>query len=143
MKELASPALAIVGVLFGALLQHLLSRRTESQKSYDKLRAESYVDLLRGIAGVAMAQRFQDRAAEMSASSLMLDAKIRIAVYGDGSVVRDVGNFFGKHGDLSPIEGRRAPVSLICKMRYSISKELADSYRTAVGEILFGPLPEE
>jgi hypothetical protein len=137
MKELLSPLLAILGVLLGASAQFFFSRLTETRKSYDKLRMDSYVDFIKGCAGVAMAQRFEDRSEEAKASALMLDAKVRIAIYGDPSISRDVGAFFADYGDFSKLEDRRAFVHLICRMRRSVTGTISEADYAAVSQILF------
>jgi hypothetical protein len=143
MKELLTPLLAIFGVLVGAWAQYLFSRRAESRKSYDKLRADSYVDFIRGCAGVAMAQRFEDQTEHLKASSVMLDAKVRIAIYGDASISRGVGQFFGKYGDFSRKEDKRAFIELICQMRQSVTGTISGTDAAAISQILFSEIVED
>jgi hypothetical protein len=143
MKELLSPLLAIVGVIVGASVQFLFSRITESRKSYDKLRTDSYVDFIKGCAGVAMAQRFEDQDEHAKASTLMLDAKVRIAIYGDSDISKSVGAFFGKYGDFTKQEDRRAFVDLMCQMRRSVTGSISDADRVAIGLILFSDVVGE
>jgi hypothetical protein len=137
MKEFLSPLIAIFGVLLGASVQYLFSRLTEARKSSDKLRTDSYVDFIKGCAGVAMAQRFEDRSEEAKALALMLDAKVRIAIYGDPAISREVGAFFAKYGDFSKEEDKRAFVHLICQMRRSVTGTISEADYAAISQILF------
>jgi len=137
MRELLSPLVAILGVILGASAQYVFSRLSENRRSYDKLRTDSYVDFIKGCAGIAMAQRFQNQTEEMNAAALMLDAKVRIAIYGDASISRDVGKFFGRYGDFSRKEDNRAFVDLMCQMRHRVTGSISETDWAAISQILF------
>lgn len=107
MRELLSPLVAILGVILGASAQYVFSRLSENRRSYDKLRTDSYVDFIKGCAGIAMAQRFQNHTEEMNASALMLDAKANCHLRGCqhfarcGQVFREVWRFLKERGQPS------------------------------------------
>lgn len=137
MKELFSPLVTIIAVLVGGLVQYLFFRLSEKWKSYDKLRTDSYVDFVKGCTGVAIAQRFQNKTEELKATSLMADAKTRIAIYGDPTIVRLVGEFFAKYGDFSKREDMQAFVDLIYQIRRQVTGKTSDSDWLAISQILF------
>ena len=143
MKDLWSPILAIIGVVVGASAQFLFARLSENRKSFDKLRTDSYVDFIKAVTGVATAQRFKDKAEELRADSLMQDAKVRIAIYGDPIIAREVGAFFERYGDLSKEEDRRAFVRLMCNIRRSVTGDATASDRVAISQILFSEVVPE
>lgn len=143
VKELLSPLLAIAGLIVGASAQYLFSRLTENRKAADKLRTDAYVDFVKGCAGVAMAQRFKDEAEHLKASALMLDAKVRMAIYGDSSVAQGVGQFFESYGDFSRRADKRAFVDVISQMRQRVAGSSNEADRAAISQILFSEVVDD
>jgi hypothetical protein len=62
----------------------------------------------------------------------------RIAIYGDASISRDVGKFFGRYGDFSRKEDNRAFVDLMCQMRHPVTGSINETDWAAISQILFG-----
>ena len=137
MKELLPAITALVGITIGAILQFVLSRAAEKRKSFDKLQTDAYVDFIKGFAGVAMAQRFADKAGEFAASSLMADAKVRIGIYGDSMIANKVGAFFEKYGDLSKKEDSVAFVDLMNDVRANVKGKATAEDWVSISQILF------
>ena len=137
MEDYISILSGLLGILIGGGFQFLLNRRAKRLEEFDKLRSEAYVDFLRGAARIAMAQRFDDKQAELVASSLMLEGKIRIAVYGSEAVLRGVGDFFEKYGDFSDPAHCRAFVDLMLKMREDVIGDSGKDAWAALSKILF------
>jgi hypothetical protein len=137
MNELMPALIALGGVIAGAILQFVLSRTAEKRKSFEKLQTDAYVDFIKGITGVAMAQRFGDKNGEFEASSLFVDAKIRIGIYGDSEIAKQVGAFSEEYGDMSKREDMIAFVNLMKKMRSNvIGSESSDDW-LSISQILF------
>jgi ATP-dependent protease HslVU (ClpYQ) peptidase subunit len=81
-----APFSAVIGALLGAAATYVFAVRAESDRNYQRLRTEAYVDLIRSVAAVAIAERQADMPKEAEATALLADAKTRIAVYGSAEV---------------------------------------------------------
>jgi len=93
MTNLTTVLLAVLPVLsaaLGATLQHLFSRSAEVKKQAYALKQQAYVDYLRALANAAHSASDEDRA---KARLLAADAKTRVAVYGDTTVINALAEF--------------------------------------------------
>jgi len=137
MKDYLPLISAIIGVLFGGTLQYWLGRHSKKGEGFDKLQSDAYVDFMRGVADVVIAQRYQDSKAETTAKSLMLDAKVRIGIYGAPDIAHGVGDYFEKYGDMSKEEDMKAFVDLMHKMRANVVGSADKADWVALSKILF------
>jgi hypothetical protein len=86
------------------LMKHQLSIALDSSKELRNLETQAYVDFIRGIAGLAIAQKHNNSASAVEYLVLTTDAKARIAIYGGRDVVESAAAFFEEHEALSSIE---------------------------------------
>lgn len=94
MGQIVSAAVAAVV----SIIVVLLTRRSETIKQFQSLRAAAYADFIRGIAGLAIMQKrsFQSQEEFMRGEEMMIlvaDAKSRIAIYGSEPVVASLAAF--------------------------------------------------
>ena len=89
-SSVLTPALPLLGVGIGAILQYLFTRSAEVRKQAYSLRQQAYVDYLRALAQSGHASGPEDLG---KARLLATDAKTRIAVYGDGAVLEALASF--------------------------------------------------
>jgi hypothetical protein len=86
----------------------------EASKQYQSIKNQSYVDFIKAVAGIAIAQKNADRAKELEFTILLTDAKARIAIYGSNKdVLERMGTFFEKYGALNSSEAMTAFVGAI------------------------------
>jgi len=137
MKDYISLITALIGIFLGGAIQYFFGRHAKKGEGLDKLQSDAYVDFVRGITGAAMAQRFSDPKTEATSVSLMVDAKVRIGIYGDPEVAHAVGVFFEKYGDMSKPEDMRSLVDLMQKMRASVVGQSDNADWIALSRILF------
>ncbi len=137
MKDYIPLITALIGIFLGGTIQYFFGRRAKKGEWFDKLQSDAYIDFVRGVTGVAMAQRFCDPKAEATSAWLMLDAKVRIGIYGTPNVAHAVGEFFDKYGDMSKSEDMKAFVDLMQKMRASVVGQSDSADWTALSRILF------
>jgi hypothetical protein len=78
-----APFSAMIGALLGATATYLLGLRSESSKNYARLRTEAYIDFIKSVASITIAHRKTDAEKEADATALLIDAKTRVAVYGN------------------------------------------------------------
>jgi hypothetical protein len=115
--DIANPLIALVGIIIGVGLQYKFGIIAESSKQYQNLKSQAYVDFIKSVAGRTIAQRQQDIQGESSFLTLMIDAKIRIAIYGCKEVAELIAKFFRMHGSFNSPEAHRSFVNIIQKMR--------------------------
>ena len=89
-----------VGLIVGGYAQYFYGRRAEVTKQLQSLKNQAYVDFVKSVAGVAIAQKAQNKEKELEFSILLADAKSRIAVYGDKEVVEGIATFYRMQGCL-------------------------------------------
>lgn len=93
-QSLMYAVLPIVGIVIGAVFQYVFSRTSEERKHQQNLRAQAYVDFLRGVSGVAISQKNNDKTREQEFMVLLTDSKARIAVYETKKVIQKIANFW-------------------------------------------------
>ncbi len=79
--------LPILGIIIGALLQSLLSRKNTSYESFSNLRYEAYKDYINAVAILA---RSQSEAEMATVNSKLADAKARIVIFGSKEVIQNI-----------------------------------------------------
>lgn len=84
MTILITALLSFVGIGFGAFLQFMFSRTTEVWKQTQAAKSQAYIDYLRAVAQAAHAVKPDEQA---KATLLLADAKTRMVVYGDPTVL--------------------------------------------------------
>jgi hypothetical protein len=117
MIELMKYILPVFGVIVGALLQFTFSKRSELRKQQNLLKISAYTDLIKGLAGMAISQQHKDFSKEMECKMLVADAKSRICIYGDDSVIEKISIFLKMGGTLNSIDSNKAFVDIIIEMR--------------------------
>jgi hypothetical protein len=110
----AIAVLPLVGVVLGAMLQFWLSRVAEREKHTDALQTQAYADYLRAVAAAA---HWRSNEELRDAHRDNADAKARIAVYGDTSVIEALARFEDAGANLSTERSRQAFISLVSCMR--------------------------
>lgn len=85
--------LPIIGVLLGASLQFVFSKKSESNKQRHMLKTKAYSDYLKAIAGIAVHQSSNDKILLVENRILLAEAKTRIVVYGASSVINRIAEF--------------------------------------------------
>ena len=117
MVELMKYILPVIGVIIGALLQFLFSKRSELRKQQNLLKITAYTDLIKGLAGMAISQQYKDFSKEKEYKMLVADAKSRICIYGDESVIKKISYFLKMGGTIDSIDSNKAFVDIIVEIR--------------------------
>jgi len=94
----ANMTTALMGAVTGIVLQYKFGILAEKSKQYQNLKSQAYIDFIKSVAGIAIAQREQDAKGMFDFRTLLTDAKIRIAIYGSKDVVELMADFFRKYG---------------------------------------------
>ncbi len=113
MIELIKYILPLIGVIIGAFLHFIFSKRNESKKQQNLLKINAYTDLIKGL---AISQKYSDIESEKEYKMLVADAKSRICVYGDDTVIQGIANFLRSGGSIDPNSNKEF-VDIIVEIR--------------------------
>jgi len=134
-----APFSAIIGALLGAAAAYVFGLRIESRKNYSRLRTDAYIDFIKSVAGIAIAQRNTDAAKEAEATASLADAKTRIAIYGSPEAATALATFFRQHGTLDTTAALSSFVNLVSLMRSETpGGRRRQILARDIGQILFG-----
>jgi len=127
----------VVGIVVGAALQYYASRAFEERKMRRHSRTQTYVDFLRGSAGLAIAQADGDKERMKEYRILLTDAKARITIYGSKEVIHGAAEFFRASGRLDTSEQKQLYLRICEEMRKEgLPSDAAKS--TDMAQLLFG-----
>ena len=110
------------------------------------MRTDAYIDFIKSVANLTIAQRNTDAAAaaaaaeEAEAITALIDAKARIAVYGSAEVAKALAAFFREFGKLDSSAALAAFVGLVSLMRAETpsGRDRRALSSRDIGQILFG-----
>lgn len=117
MNELIKFSLPVIGVIIGASLQFLFSKKSENKKQQNLLKTTAYTDFLKANAGIAISQRFSEKKKEMENFILLTDAKARICIYGSESVIENIAEFERFGAVLDNPKAYKRFTSIVSEMR--------------------------
>ncbi|MFH1642850.1 MAG: hypothetical protein ABIC04_08195 [Nanoarchaeota archaeon] len=125
----------MVGVIIGAILQHIFSSRSSSEKHLKELETQAYIDFIKAAARINSAQREKNVQKEEEHAKLMLDAKTRICVYGEKDVVSSMANFWREGAKLTNPSEMKKFIEIIKSIRKANKiKEIEDKN---ISQLLF------
>ena len=112
--------LTFVAATIGAIIGAFLTLRVNQSKHLQELRSAAYVDFLRGLAKVAIAQKdsLRDERSfleQRDGMILLADAKARIGVYGSSQVVRALA-LFVSHGNQTRTDEGMDALTRLCEL---------------------------
>lgn len=120
-----------------AYLNYRLSRKTSRNDKNAELRTQSYVDFVNAVSEIATTS---GSSASRSKESLkkLVDAKTRIAIYGDSEVIIKMAEFDKKHGLLNDEPSMESFMSIALAMRKASIGVSKQSLRNEIRQVLFG-----
>lgn len=119
------------------LTKHQLSRALETSNRREDLRIQAYVDFIKGVTGITIAQRTIEPSSESEYVRLLADAKVRIAIYGSKEVAELLAYFVEEHGALTNDSAMRSLVDVIRKMREENGPSIEQISIRAISQLLF------
>lgn len=141
MTAAIAALLSILGVVVGAVVQHLLAKQTNHQKQLLEARNEAYVDFLEAVSLVIAAQRAGKREQEVEQLAKLAHAKTRICIFGQESVVRKLAEFWAT-GAVLQTESQLLSFTRFClDIRQSLGLKDKTSLNAEVAELLFRVRP--
>ncbi|MGQ0699948.1 MAG: hypothetical protein ACT4PZ_17105 [Panacagrimonas sp.] len=132
-------AASLIGVVLGAILQGFVTRRNQKSTQLTEWRNQAYSDFLNA-AGLVATVKQQGRSNELMVEQMarLSDAKARICVYGDPSVIRLLADFWRKGAvDLKSRAEIRAFTEACLEMRRSIGVSTEQVDASDISQLLF------
>ncbi|WP_259068044.1 hypothetical protein HDF24_18065 [Mucilaginibacter sp. X4EP1] len=107
--------------IFAAAIAYITQKRLERIKQNANLKVQAYVDYIKGIAGLAAGPNI-DKHKMAEFNSLILDAKMRIAMYGSLDAVKTLANFCANGNEMRSPDGIHRFLTAIAIMRRDFDK---------------------
>ena len=111
----------LAGSIVAAVISYNRAKHLERVKQNASLKVQAYVDYIRGIAGVAGGANI-DKQKMAEFNSLILDAKMRIAMYGSPAAVKVLSDFCAHGNEMISPEGTHRFLTAIASMRKDFDK---------------------
>jgi hypothetical protein len=108
---------SLIGLIVGAVLQFLFSRYLDNKKHQRDLRAKAYADYLQCVSENANLGHQKNSTEWRQLCAKTADAKCRISLYGDSTVITDFANFERLGASMNTNEQCRAFTELVAAMR--------------------------
>ena len=131
------PVIGVLGVVVGALLQGFFNRKNQVASSLSELQNKAYSDFLNSVSKIAVAQRKDQRTAVTEELSNLADAKSRICVYGNASVVHHLADFLRAGGTLQTEHEILSFTRLCLQIRGSVGMHDKELYSSDISQLLF------
>ena len=116
-------AVALASAFIGGLFGHFLAERKSRNDEIAKLRLEAYCDFIRAASHLVAARRSGRTKDDLSELSAVNDAKVRICISADGSVVEAMERFWMQGGTLEKEQEVLAFTQLCQAMRASLGNQ--------------------
>lgn len=129
--------ISFAGVIIGALLQNLFHRRNEKIKHFTELRARAYIDFVNAVAELANVAKSNKKRPDSTLIKLA-DAKTRIVIYGDDTVISSMSDFMKKYGRIDTQESFNSFYAMIEAMRKDATGQKNTASIETISNILFG-----
>ena len=140
IAAITTALIASITTIILAFFNYRLSRRSDKSAKKTEVRTQSYIDFINCVSEIAIATKQGKKRVPLLTHKL-IDAKTRIAIYGDKKVIRQLAVFDRKFGLLDTEEAIDSFVSLISEMREdSIGKRNYD-ISVEIKQIIFGEKP--
>lgn len=123
--------------IFLAFLNFRLTREGSKSNRNADLKTKSYIDFISAVAETTThGKSFKDRPKELT--NRLIDAKTRIAIYGDPSVVSQLAEFDREFGIIQDDESRDSFLSVVEEMRKAATGRSASDLNQDIRQVLFG-----
>lgn len=137
MSQYISLFLPIITLAAGALLQHYLSKSSRRSEETTLRQQQAYVDYLSASVG-AKYENTKDSKAERAK---LIDAKLRIAVYGSNRVIASLARLEREGAWLNNEQAIRNYLKLVEAMRETADVKMGSKSENDLEIVLFGQTP--
>lgn len=132
-----APVTGLFGILVGAFLQAYFTRRNQKSNHFSELQNKAYADFLNAASSVAVFQRLGQREKVSDELARLADAKSRICIYGDSTVIKKMAEFFRNGGTLQTESEILSFTRLCLSIRDSVGFKKDRLFSTDISQLLF------
>jgi hypothetical protein len=133
--------LSILGVVVGVVLQNHLAKENNEQKQLLESRNNAYVDFLEAVSLVVAAQRIGKKERELEELAKLTNAKARICIFGEESVIRRLAAFWAAGASLETETEILAFTRFCLDIRKSLGLKDKEFLSGEVSQLLFDIKP--
>jgi hypothetical protein len=137
MTALIAAAASLVGVVVGVLLNHFFSARRTHVDAIREARNCAYSDFINAASRLVSTRRTGIVADDLSLLTALNDAKTRICLFGDISVIETLAEFWLNGGTLEHEQEILAFTRLCSRIRDSVGHPKNELYRLKISQLLF------
>ena len=141
MPTVITALLSILGVVVGVVLQNHLAKENNEQKQLLESRNNAYVDFLEAVSLVVAAQRIGKKERELEELAKLTNAKARICIFGEESVIRRLAAFWAAGASLETETEILAFTRFCLDIRKSLGLKDKEFLSGEVSQLLFDIKP--
>ena len=131
------PFIGVLGVILGAFLQGFFNRKNQKVNNLSELQNKAYSDFLNSVSKIAVAQRNNKRSEVTLELSNLADAKARICVYGNATVVKFLAIFLREGGTLQTETEILSFTHLCAEIRRAVGMHDKELMPSDISQLLF------
>jgi hypothetical protein len=137
MTTVLTTAASLAGVIVGALLHYVLTTRSKHDEELRERRHQAYADFINASSRVMSARRIGHVKDELDELASLNDAKARICLFGETTVVRELIKFW-QHGATLEREQEVLAFTRLClRMRESAGHKGTGLGSIDISQLLF------
>lgn len=135
--KLTIAIIASLTALVLAYINYRLNRRIDKKSKKTDMRAQSYIDFINCVSILAQISE-ENTSDKRDVLMRLADAKTRIAVYGDRSVIKELADFDRTFGKIDSEEACDAFMKIIYEMRVDAVGRRSEEPLEDLKQIIFG-----
>jgi hypothetical protein len=137
MTAITSGLLSLIGALLGVLATHFLSDRRKRREELTEQKLKAYSDFINSASNIIAARRLGNTENNPLELAILNDAKVRICICGDKSVVQALTEFW-EHGATLEREREIIAYTRLCmRIRESLGYKAHDLADLKISDTLF------
>ena len=137
MSAIATALLSMLGAAIGAFMHNHFAKRNNVHRQLLEWRNKAYVDFLESVSLAIAAQRINNKKQEVEQLARLTDAKSRICIYGDESVIKSLARFWSSGATLETESEILAYTNLCLGIRKSLGMKDKSLLIPEVSQLLF------
>jgi hypothetical protein len=138
IDKLLIPLISILGIIVGALLNFFFTKLKDGHQKKIEQKSKSYTDMVKAITEITIAQKMGDDEMERIATALLIDAKIRVCIYGNQTVLEKTSIFFRYGAVLDNKESCLRFLDMITEMRKNSRTDKESINTSDISMLLLG-----
>ncbi|MCQ8179852.1 hypothetical protein NP603_01910 [Methylomonas sp. SURF-1] len=137
LTAITSGLLSLIGALLGVLATHFLSDRRKRREELTEQKLKAYSDFINSASKIIAARRLGNIENDPQELAVLNDAKVRICICGDRSVIQELAKFWENGATLEREHEILAFTRLCMRIRESLGYKAHDLADLKISDTLF------